>query len=279
MKAVINGIEVEGTVKEIQELLGLDNTKPPVTMKTKTVGSEESKPKFKKRKRDWESRVEDVYQELKNKGFLRGKDIAKIIGIKQPSGSTHKLSEMLVQKKDDVVKHKGTLCIQGHEQKVNKDISKKRKKAYTERPDTAKRMRFIHDRCKKLCKYQGYQYEQAFQRAAAEWRGEYSTRKKSPGLISEKTEFPEVPVVHSGSHIELEGLIKWAIGNKGRISFYDIKNTLRSAIGDWDGKLWHEFCAQIVMRNSTWKKYFGVSGAFKIKNNGGYEVLEWECQS
>jgi len=154
---------------------------------------------------------------------------------------------------------------------IKSDSTLDKKEAWKE---ATERRRFIESRTKNLMHMNNkLTYEQARDRAKLE-----SMLHNKTGIIRE-SKFPQIETISNEHQGILENVIKNIIGTRGRLTYFEVINTINvnPAInnGIWHGYIWHKFVTEVLEKSKQISAYFNVPNKFKCVMNGNHQVLNY----
>lgn len=134
---------------------------------------------------------------------------------------------------------------------------------------------FKSQRVKELIKH-GANYFDAMKQANNEWTKMHGKQKvfvKPAEEVSIVENFPKFSLLSSGFETVLESLVRNLIANGGKISFPNAGYSL----GIEDGSHWRDFVAEFISKTPTISAYFGVQNKFKHeKENDTYDIITYK---
>jgi len=157
------------------------------------------------------------------------------------------------------------------------------------KPDNrTKRMRFINQKVKELCKGNLMSYDDAFMEAARQWneftkgkpigKGTIQPKQEVVQVKSEDLEFPSVyPIAESAMH-HLEETIRNMLVTNKRINYFDVNWMPLSDGKEWDGRLYRDqFVPQFMYNTGKITKAFGIPNKFRHeKDNKGFDIITYK---
>jgi hypothetical protein len=152
------------------------------------------------------------------------------------------------------------------------------KKAETQSRN-ASELKFISNRTKHLANTLQIDYEKARELAISEVNNKSKAFTITPAKNIVEN-FPVIRILDSNSQSLIEDMLKNMIGMGGTLTYYEVINTLKveptTNGGEWDGKVWHYFIAELLQKSSEISDYFCVVNRFKHEIRGKYEVLSYK---
>ena len=92
-----------------------------------------------------------------------------------------------------------------------------------------------------------------------------------------KMRFPHIYPIAKSSLKALEDYVKHIIGVRGRITYRDVSLVAETTIGEWTGRIYHEFVEQFLIQQKKILTCFNVTGKFVYsKDSQGYEYIKYE---
>lgn len=273
MKAVINGVEVEGSVDEIRQLIDSKKVVPAEPKKKSPVHWVEKEeevedigkvPEPKKRKsekddRDRKIKAAVVVSKEMQIGF--GPAYKKLWNEEPKSGYYTVARNKFGYKGDNRGKGKTVRWSDGRKEYM------------------AKRMHYVHNRANALMHADhSMSREQAYRQASAEW-----TNKRTAGTVvgnnnrqvqvqKAANAFPVFHTIKSGAE-DFFGRVFG--GSLQSADFNVVKTHLVSEVSVWNKDSYQAFVSEVLAKWNDVNKYFGKQIELKIESNNGWPVLKW----
>jgi len=147
----------------------------------------------------------------------------------------------------------------------------------------SQRLKFIHQRVKYILKdHPRMKYETAFKRASEEWKDRkliaiQKAKKKKIEITTKDLEMPHIYPLTTESMTHFEKYLSYIIANKSKIIYNEVRLVGQTVLGEWTGRIWHEFCEQFMLNSKKICKAFNVTGKFvHTRNSQGFEEIHYQ---
>ena len=184
-------------------------------------------------------------------------------------------------------------CGYARQIKKMRKLGKKSFQGYNVSPERksylSKCLTFVNKRGIGLAREFGISYEEGRKRAMLEWqankekfeKAKNSKLKPAPQApMKQQFRVPDFPKFRDITPVGGETLVNLfmhLIANKGKLTYFEVKNSVQRSDDGWTGLRWHDFLDEVIFKSVDVLNYFSSKGKLKrILDTQGFEYLAYE---